>query len=86
MIEKNLDKGQPHLATLVQPSGGGGQPPIREPLALALLRRGLLPTRVEGGSGTGGGGFSGGGEAGRQKMPTVAGTFRRQLVFTVLIQ
>ncbi len=88
MIEKNLDKGHAFLATLVLPTdastnatatrvaAAASPPPVCEPLALELLRRGLLPS---GGVESGGGG--GGGGTGRQaRMPTVAGTFRTQLV------
>jgi hypothetical protein len=88
MIEKNLDKGHAFLSTLVLPADASTTAtavraaaaacpsPVCEPLALELLRRGLLPScTVESGGGGGGGG------TGRQaRMPTVAGTFRTQLV------
>ncbi len=87
MIEKNLDKGHAFLATLALPTDGAttsaaaraaaaaSPPPVCEPLAMELLRRGLLPrSGVESGGGSGG---SGGRQA---RMPTVAGTIRTQLV------
>ncbi len=87
MIEKNLDKGHAFLATLALPTDGAATgtaaraaaaaspPPVCEPLALELLRRGLLPS--SGVESSGGSGGSGGRQA---RMPTVAGTFRTQLV------
>ena len=95
MIEKNLDKGHAFLATLALPSpppGASkppGPPPVAEPLALDLLRRGLLPDAAASGDGAAGGGGAGAGKGGAGagkgggqavRMPTVAGTFRRQLV------
>jgi hypothetical protein len=87
MIEKNLDKGHAFLATLAIPTSAATAgnaaraaaavcpPPVCEPLALVLLRRGLLPSSGVESSG------SGSGSSGRQaRMPTVAGTFRIQLV------